>query len=657
MLDASALAVLQKAKNKIIESFPIKDGTVRATDKSFGFLEVDNNESYFIAPPDMKKVFHGDKVKARIRKDSNDREQAEPFELVTPFITRCVARLYMNHKHKMFYAKIDHPNYRDQIFAKVPNSVRNLNPKDGDWVIVELSDHPLLKPNNQPSVIVRELIARADDPKVPWLVSLRKYNLPTECPPDPDSLEMVEQYEHEDLTDLFFVTIDSPETKDMDDALYIEDHNEYWLLYVAIADPTAYIQPGSSLDKTAEKRAFTCYLPGTNIPIIPHVFSENICSILEGEKRSVLLAKIVVNKDGSVSNEPCTFSLANIRSHGKLAYNDISDYLENKENCSFSPDENLAKQLKIFETFALTRAKYRENQTISFKDKLDYHYVLNEKGALDHIEIEYRRIANRIVEEAMIVANEYAGSFLAKNLGFGIFNKHTGFDQDKLNQIIKILKANGIDDITSDELKTMSGYFNIRKKVSELPTGYLDMRLRKFQVPAEIVTAPAEHFGLGLKTYATWTSPIRKYGDMINHRIIKQFITGQHVDPKQMFNETTLEYLNLGKRTNRYAERDVKDWLNIEYIEPFINTKTIFEAIINDISRGGIKAVIIENGATVFIPMSLINPTKDEKIVANNEEGRIFNNGNVMFELAMKIKLTISEIDRYNRNIIASIAE
>ena len=195
MLDASALAVLQKAKNKIIESFPIKDGTVRATDKSFGFLEVDNNESYFIAPPDMKKVFHGDKVKARIRKDSNDREQAEPFELVTPFITRCVARLYMNHKNKMFYAKIDHPNYRDQIFAKVPNSVRNLNPKDGDWVIVELSDHPLLKPNNQPSVIVRELIARADDPKVPWLVSLRKYNLPTECPPDPDSLEMVEQYE------------------------------------------------------------------------------------------------------------------------------------------------------------------------------------------------------------------------------------------------------------------------------------------------------------------------------------------------------------------------------------------------------------------------------------------------------------------------------
>ena len=347
--------------------------------------------------------------------------------------------------------------------------------------------------------------------------------------------------------------------------------------------------------------------------------------------------------------------MAKIKSQGKLAYNDISDYLEQKEQNTFNPSEKLTALLKVFEDFTLARSKYRENQTISFKDKNDYHYVLNENGALDHIEIEYRRIANRIVEESMILANECAGIFLAKNVGFGIFNKHTGFDQDKLNQIIKILKSNGIDNYTNNDLKTMQGFFDVKKQITDLPTGYLDMRLRKFQVPAEIVTTPAEHFGLGLKAYATWTSPIRKYGDMINHRIIKQFITKQQIDKKELFNDKTLEYLNIGKKTNRYAERDVKEWLNVDYVEPYIKSQTEFEAIINDITRGGIKAVLIENGAAVFIPMSLINPTKNEKIAANNEEGRIFNDGEMMYELAMKIKVKIVETDKINRTIIADL--
>ena len=142
---------------------------------------------------------------------------------------------------------------------------------------------------------------------------------------------------------------------------------------------------------------------------------------------------------------------------------------------------------------------------------------------------------------------------------------------------------------------------------------------------------------------------------MINHRIIKQFITKHQIDKKELFNDKTLEYLNIGKKTNRYAERDVKEWLNVDYVEPYIKSQTEFEAIINDITRGGIKAVLIENGAAVFIPMSLINPTKNEKIAANNEEGRIFNDGEMMYELAMKIKVKIVETDKINRTIIADL--
>lgn len=655
MLDASALAVLQKAKSNFLAELPIKEGVVRATDKKFGFLEVDNNESIFIPPPEMEKVLHGDKVKARIRTDAQGREQAEPFELITPFIDRCVARLYIDKKSQNYMAKIDHPNYNNQILAKVPNNLRQVGIKNGDWVIVTLSTHPLLKQNSRASVMTTELIARADDPKVPWLVSLRKYELPTDCPPDPESLEIIEQYDREDLTDLYFVTIDSADTMDMDDALYIEDQGDSWLLYVAIADPTAYIAPHSPLDEIASQRAFTCYLPGINIPIIPHIFSENICSIMENEDRNVLLARIKVNKDGTTSEDACKFSLATIRSHGKLAYDDVSDYLENNPNEKLKPNDKLASILKIFQEFTLARSKYRETLSVSFKDKLEYHYVLNEQGGLANIEVDPRRIANCIVEEAMILSNECAGAFLAQNLKIGIFNKHTGFDQEKLKSIVKVLQANGIEDVNIDDLKTMEGFFKIKKRVSEAPSGYLEMRLRKFQIPAEITTTPAEHFGLGLKTYATWTSPIRKYGDMINHRLIKRFLAHEEINSDELINNKIIQALNLGKKINRYAERDVKDWLNIDFIEPSIETHKVYEAIINDITRGGIRTSLLENGATVFIPMSLINPNRDNEIVANSDEGRIFNKGEMMYELAMKVKVTVTSIDRANRNIIGDL--
>lgn len=655
MLDESLLAVLKRAKSDILADIPVKEGTVRATEKSFGFLEADGNESFFIAPPDMKKVFHGDKVKVRIREDNNGRSHAEPFELITPFLTRTVARIYANKQN--FYAKIDHPNYHEQILAKVPNEIRKQNPQNGDWVIVELSDHPLVNLGKIASVKVTEIIARQKDPKVPWLVSLRKYDLPVTCPADPDSTEIIETYQRKDLTQLPFITIDSPDTKDMDDALYIEDAGDHWYVYVAIADPTSYIEPHSNLDHVAEKRAFTCYLPGMNIPIIPHIFSENLCSLMENQERNVLAVKIHVNKDGTIPDqESCEFYLASIKSHAKLSYDNVSDYLEGKksnDSFAFTSIEGISEVLQIFKEFTLVRAKFRENHTISFKDKLDYHYVLNTDGSLNHIEVEFRRIANQIVEESMILANECAGKFLNDNLQYGIFNKHTGFDQEKLSQVVKILKANGFEDVKPEDLSTMEGFYSIRKKISEQPTKYLDVRLRKFQVPAEMVTTPSKHFGLGINNYATWTSPIRKYGDMINHRLIKCFITNQNISKDELIGSKTLEYLNLGKKVNRYAERDVKEWLNIEYIKQFIGKE--FEAEINDISRGGIRAILIENGVVVFIPMSLINPTKNDQIVANNEEGRIFNNGNMMYELAMKIRVKPKEVDDINRNIIADL--
>ncbi len=673
MLDSASLAVLQQLKDKINEEKPNKktgkpasrepkehfetrDGTVKATDKSYGFLETSNGDSIFIPPAEMKKVFHGDRITARIVTDKQERKQAIPHRLVTPFITSIPGRIYLNEKTKNFHVLVDSPGYREKIFTKVPNAIRQMEPKDGDWVIVELADHPLLKPDKPASLMVKEFIARGDDPRVPWVVSLRRYNLPVECPPDPESLEIKDSFERQDLTHIPFVTIDSPSTRDMDDAISIEDHQDHWVLWIAIADPTAYIEPDSNMDREAADRAFTCYLPGFNIPIIPHVMSEGVCSLMPDEERPALVAKITVNKDGSLTgDDPCSFHLATVKSHARLAYDDVSDFLENGSSENLKPDDDLASELNMFRDFSRSRAQCRSKTTVLFKDKPDYEIELDDEGKPVGVIVERRRTANKIVEECMIIANECAGNFLAEKLGTGIFNKHTGFDHEKLELVIKILGMNDITDITREDLETMNGYFRVRTVCEQQPTGYLDMRLRKLHIPAEIVSSPAEHFGLGLKNYATWTSPIRKYGDMINHRLIKAFIT--KTDPKVKPTDSIIAQLNTIKKVNRYAERDVNDWLYIDVLEDEIGKGTVFEAEINDISRGGVKAQLIENGASVFIPFSTINPDRLPEIAVSYEEGRIRDHGEIRYELAMKINVRLTAMDRVNRNIIAEITD
>lgn len=657
MLDGNNLAILQKLKEKMDAEIPRKEGIVKSTDKGYGFLETDSNESFFIPPPEMKKVFHGDRILAKIITNNEGKTQAEPIELIEPFLSRNVAKIHIG-KKKDYFVRIDNPNYNELIFAKIPNKIRELKLNENDWVIVELSDHPLKSINKNKSVLVKELIAHNDDPQIPWLVSLRKYDLPTKSPclEQNESITLHDNIERTDLTHLTFVTIDSKETKDIDDALYIEENADNWLLFVAIADPTSYIEENSKLDKEAATRGFTCYLPGKNIPIIPIELSENECSLMENQERLTLVATIPVNKNtGSLTDiSEIKFTQAKIKSKGKLSYSDVSDFLENKPNSEFKPSNEISNVLKMLYELSKKRTIYREKTVVLFKDKPDYHYILDEKGALVEIRKDTRRSANKIVEECMILANECAGKFLTSKVNIGIFNSHIGFDKNKHTIVKKILKKNNFDSESLDLFK-LEDYTAIKKFANEQTTDYLELRLRKLQVPSETSATPKPHFGLGLECYATWTSPIRKYGDMINHRIIKSIINNKSIP--SLITKDLLQNLNEKRKTNRYAERDVEDWLNIDYIYPYIENKTVFEAEIVDINRGGIKVSLIDNGITVFVPITEINPTKDPKITINQDEFRIYKEDSILYELAMVIKIIVIATEPKDRNILGKIID
>ncbi len=634
--------LLAQLKEKLHSQTPRVEGVVKGTEKGFGFLEVDGQKSYFIPPPQMKKVMHGDRVVAVLQTDK-DREIAEPEKLVEPFLTRFVGRVQK--KDDRLSIVPDHPLLKDAIPCRAERGVQH-DFQAGDWAVAEMRRHPL-KGDRGFYAELTEFITTADDHLAPWWVTLSRHNLEREAPEATASEMLEEQLPREDLTDLSFVTIDSASTEDMDDALYVEENADGSLkLTIAIADPTAYVAPGSELDAIAAQRAFTNYLPGFNIPMLPRQLSDDICSLRPDVRRPVLACRVTVAADGTLGDD-IHFFAAWIESKAKLVYDEVSDWLENSGTWQPQSDA-IANQIRLLHKLCLARGEWRQNHALVFKDRPDYRFLLGEKGEVLDIVAEHRRIANRIVEEAMITANICAAMVLRDKLGFGIYNIHLGFDSVNAEQAAAVLATNGVT-VDATAITTLEGFRNLRRELDALPTQFLDSRIRRFQSFAEISTEPGPHFGLGLEAYATWTSPIRKFGDMVNHRLLKAIIKGEEI--ARPVDDVTVK-MGERRRLNRMAERDVGDWLYSRFLQKSAGTDTRFSAEIIDISRGGMRVRLLDNGAVAFIPAPFLHAVRDE-MVCSQETGTVQIKGEVVYRVTDVIDVTIAEVRMETRSIVA----
>ncbi|MDU5454266.1 exoribonuclease II [Pseudescherichia vulneris] len=634
--------LLAQLKQQLHSQTPRAEGVVKGTEKGFGFLEVDGQKSYFIPPPQMKKVMHGDRVIAVIHSDK-DRESAEPEELVEPFLSRFVGKVHR--KDDRLSIVPDHPLLKEAIPCRAMRGVEH-DFKEGDWAVAEMRRHPL-KGDRGFYAELTQFITFGDDHFVPWWVTLARHNLEKEAPNGVATDMLDEGLERVDLTALDFVTIDSASTADMDDALFVETLADDKLqLTVAIADPTAWIAEGSKLDDIAKVRAFTNYLPGFNIPMLPRELSDDLCSLRPQEIRPVLACRMIIAADGTIE-EDITFFAATIESKAKLVYDEVSDWLEGKAGWQ-PPSESIANQIRLLHRVCLSRSEWRTQHALVFKDRPDYRFVLGEKGEVLDIVAEPRRIANRIVEESMIAANICAARVLRAKLGFGIYNIHLGIDPANGEALAALLKTHGMH-VDAEEVLTLEGFCKLRRELDAQPSGFLDSRIRRFQSFAEISTEPGPHFGLGLDAYATWTSPIRKYGDMINHRLLKAIIKNETIARPQ--DDATVQMAER-RRLNRMAERDVGDWLYARFLKDKAATDTRFAAEIIDISRGGMRVRLVDNGAVAFIPAPFLHAVRDE-MVCSQESGTVTIKGETVYKVSDVIDVTIAEVRMETRSVIA----
>ncbi|MCG9649156.1 exoribonuclease II [Vibrio brasiliensis] len=641
--------LLAQLKQQIQETLPKKEGTIKATEKGFGFLEVDSKTSFFIPPPYMKKCMHGDKVKAIIRTEK-EREVAEPEELIEQGISRFIGRV------KLFKGKLnvapDHPQLKKlALKAKTRKGIKSDDLKEGDWVVAHLTRHPL-KGDNGFFVEISEKITDADDKIAPWWVTLAQNDLPNSEPAGIDNWQIKDDADLQrvDMTHVPFVTIDGASTKDMDDALYAKKtESGDFELTIAIADPTAYITPDSEMDKVARERGFTIYLPGRNIPMLPRDLADELCSLMQDEIRPALCCTVTISKDGVIADD-IQFFAANIKSHARLVYDQVSDWLENGQSPEWQPSEQIATIVRDLYEFSLARADWREKNAVVFPDRPDYRFELSEDNDVVAIHADMRRSANRLVEEAMITANICAGRTLKETFNSGVFNTHAGFKPEKIADVLSFVNPDGELPFSAESVATLEGFAELRRWLGQQETSYLDNRIRKFQSYSEMGNQPLPHYAMGLDIYATWTSPIRKYGDMINHRMLKAHILGKA--PEQTADETVGEELALHRKHHKIAERNVGDWLYARTLAEEPNKQTKFNGEIFDINRAGMRVRLLENGAAAFIPGSLILANK-ERLECNGDAGTVSVDKEVTYRLGDVLEVVLTEVNQENRSLVA----
>lgn len=641
-------ALLAQLKQQIRSSTPRVEGVIKATQKGFGFLETDEGESYFVPPPAMKQVLHGDRVGA-ILHEEGDKKRVEPDTLIEQGLDRFIARVQL--REGRLAVVPDPPSIGNVLKARIKRSLDEATIGDADWVVARLVRHPLKADDRGFFTQIDELVAKADDPAVPWRVTLARHALEQECPDAGDDWPLRDEgLEREDLTSAPFFTIDGEKTRDMDDALRVVPRDGGgWEMTVAIADPTAYVEEGHAADLEARTRAFTVYLPGQNVTMLPEQLADDLCSLVEGQARPVLACTLVVEADGSLGDY--RFFAATATSHARLAYDSVSDWLEGQGN--WAPADEIAEQLRALRDLTEARSAWRAAHALMFKERPDYVFDLDEAGNVLDVRTEERRIANRMIEESMIAANACCAHLLSEHVGHGIFNVHRAFEDDKAEAARDFLASQEIE-VALEALTELPRYRELKRELEGRDDAWLDARLRRFQGFTSMSAKPGPHFGLGLAAYATWTSPIRKYGDMVNHRLIKRVLKGEQAPAEASLALT--EQLTERRRLNRMAERDVKDWLYVRYLSPAAEAQEAFDAEIIAINRGGMRVRLTANGATAFVPAPMMHSDRD-KVAIDDKEGRIQVESEERFKLGDQIRVALIEAREETRSLVARPSE
>ncbi|MET0265948.1 MAG: ribonuclease R [Duganella sp.] len=533
-------------------------GRVSSHRDGFGFVIPDEpGEDLFLPEKEMQKVLHGDRVMAKVvGVDRRGRKEGTIVEVTQRANTHIIGRL-ISENGVWVVAPEDQRIAQDVL---VEGSIGKA--KAGQVVSVELTEQPMRF--KQPVGKIVEVLGSLDDPGMEIEIAVRKFNVPhifsdaalKQANKLPDHVRESDLGERVDLRDVPLVTIDGEDARDFDDAVYCEPvkigRSNGFRLIVAIADVSHYVKPNDSLDTDALERSTSVYFPRRVIPMLPEKLSNGLCSLNPAVDRLTLVCDAVITAKGEI--KAYQFYPAVIHSAARLTYTEVAEILGNTKGPEAARRPGVVPHLlNLYDVFqALLKAR-AERGAIDFETTETY-IVCNPSGKIEKIIPRTRNDAHRLIEECMLTANVCAADLLIRNKHPGTYRIHASPTAEKLKQVRTFLKQVNLV-LNGGDKPTAGDYAALMKQIKERPDASLlqTMLLRSMQ---QAVYSPDNigHFGLAYEAYAHFTSPIRRYPDLLTHRAIKAILLGKKYEPKVA--ATSVLNTNVSNATRKQQAKD-----------------------------------------------------------------------------------------------------
>jgi ribonuclease R len=533
-------------------------GRVSSHRDGFGFVIPDEpGEDLFLPEKEMQKVLHGDRVLAKIvGVDRRGRPEGTIVEVVTRANTHIIGRL-LNENGAWIVAPEDKRIAQDILVEGAIGKA-----KSGQIVSVELTEQPMRF--KQPVGKIVEVLGSLDDPGMEIEIAVRKFGVPhifsdaalKQANKLPDHVRDADLADRVDLRDIPMVTIDGEDARDFDDAVYCEPvkigRASAYRLIVAIADVSHYVKPNDALDADALERSTSVYFPRRVIPMLPEKLSNGLCSLNPAVDRLTLVCDAVITAKGEI--KAYQFYPAVIHSAARLTYTEVADILGNTKGPEAARRPGIVPHLlNLYDVFqALLKAR-AERGAIDFETTETY-IVCNPNGKIEKIIPRTRNDAHRLIEECMLTANVCAADLLIRNKHPGTYRIHATPSGEKLKQVRSFLKQVNLN-LGGGDKPAAGDYAALMREIKGRPDASLlqTMLLRSMQ---QAVYSPDNigHFGLAYEAYAHFTSPIRRYPDLLTHRAIKAILLGKKYEPK--IASTSVLNTNVSNATRKQQAKD-----------------------------------------------------------------------------------------------------
>lgn len=571
-------------------------GIIEKHKKGFGFIRQEEGADFFVAPDKMGGAMNGDTVEAEILPPHMTRRshEARVIQILEHKTTELVGT-FEKHKHYGFVVP-DDKKIGEDVFVK-RDFARNA--QTGDKVVAKITRYPDVSHSLEGKIT--EVIAREGQPGSDVLSLIRAYGLYETFPSrvnaeakarsrEPITEKMISESGRLDLRDKTIFTIDGPTAKDLDDAVSIEMlPNGNYLLGVHIADVSHFVAEDGYLDREALKRGTSVYLINRVVPMLPKALSNGSCSLNEGEDKLTLSCFMEINGEGAVVDHSIQESV--IRSSARLVYDDVSDILEKDDKVLGKKYSSIVGDIKLMgELAAILRHRRKQRGSLDF-DISEAVITLDEDENPIAVELEERRAANRLIEEFMLVANEtVAEHFFWLNYPF-VYRIHEKPDPEKIMDLKTYLMNFGIKlKGSADNIypKTLADIIaDIEDKPYESVVNRVMLRTMK---KARYSTECEGHFGLAFRYYCHFTSPIRRYPDLIIHRIIKESITGRMTEEKlEKYRMDAEKAADISSKTERKAqelEREVDKMKKAQFMEAHIGEE--YDGVVSGVTDFGV---------------------------------------------------------------------